>query len=59
MRRATPYHETLSFDEQRRREVNNRMAVNCREAARLNPAIARPLRAKMRMHALQARGRLT
>lgn len=50
--------EKLTFDHRRLRAVNVRLAISCREAARRHPEIARPLRAKMRMHALQARGRL-
>lgn len=50
--------EKLTFDEQRRRSYHTRIAVSCRDAARQHPEHVRQLRSKMRLHALQARGKI-
>jgi hypothetical protein len=48
--------QKLLFDDSARRSFHLRIAVSCRDVARLHPPLARPLRAKMRSHALQSRG---
>ena len=54
MSTATLHHK-LTFDELQARRLQVSIAINCREAARRYPALARPLREKMRAHALQLR----
>lgn len=49
----------LTFDARRGRAYHLHLAKDCREAARRNPQFTRPLRAKMRLHALQARGKIS
>ncbi len=49
--------QKLTFDERRFAALHLRIARNCRDAAKTTPAHARALRAKMRSHALSARGR--
>lgn len=47
--------EKLTFDDRRLRSMHLRIAISCRVVAKNYPEHAKPLRAKMRQHALQAR----
>lgn len=50
---AADLRAKLTYDESQRRAYHLRLAISCRQAARLNPQHAAGLRAKMRSHALR------
>jgi hypothetical protein len=54
---AHALRQKLTFDASRVRSYHVRLAVSCREAARLHPEYRGHLRTKMRTHALSALAR--